>query len=227
MWPQVTPRPLTMQFTMADAYNLNVGKVFGELLEQDREAAPGRLRRPRVAGTGGRRPRAGEDEAPVGDLRGQRVGPVPRVGGPAGHRAGRGAGQAARSTSCASSPCTEDLTTRFRAYIANDDADAVGDAADDEVRGAGPVRRRRPRRPALRRPAVHRPPGEVGAGARGPVRRASRPQDDRRARRHVRLRRPRRTCGRATGPTSASSTPPPSAPAPSAGSATSPPTPNA
>src|SRR5437764_3997774 len=33
VWPQVTPRPLTMQSTMADAYSLNVGKVFGELLK--------------------------------------------------------------------------------------------------------------------------------------------------------------------------------------------------
>src|SRR5947208_3395470 len=36
VWPQVTPRPLTMQFTMADAYNLNVGTVFGELLKVSR-----------------------------------------------------------------------------------------------------------------------------------------------------------------------------------------------
>src|SRR5918996_1590139 len=36
VWPQVTPRPLTMQFTMADAYNLNVGTVFGQLLERSR-----------------------------------------------------------------------------------------------------------------------------------------------------------------------------------------------
>src|SRR5437763_160408 len=34
--PQVTPRPLTMQFTMADAYSLNVGTVFGELLKVSR-----------------------------------------------------------------------------------------------------------------------------------------------------------------------------------------------
>src|SRR2546427_3855480 len=33
VWPQGTPRPLTMQFTMADAYSLNVGNVFGELLK--------------------------------------------------------------------------------------------------------------------------------------------------------------------------------------------------
>ena len=38
VWPQVTPRPLTMQFTMADAYSLNVGQVFGSLLEESREA---------------------------------------------------------------------------------------------------------------------------------------------------------------------------------------------
>src|SRR5262249_6259674 len=37
VWPQVTPRPLTMQFTLADAYNLNVGKIFGELLQRTRE----------------------------------------------------------------------------------------------------------------------------------------------------------------------------------------------
>src|SRR5919106_4215340 len=36
VWPQVTPRPLTMQFTMADAYNLNTGTVFGELLKVSR-----------------------------------------------------------------------------------------------------------------------------------------------------------------------------------------------
>jgi N-acyl-D-amino-acid deacylase len=37
VWPQVTPRPLTMQFTMADPYSLNTGKVFGELLQGDRD----------------------------------------------------------------------------------------------------------------------------------------------------------------------------------------------
>ena len=37
VWPQVTPRPLTMQFTLADAYNLNVGEVFGELMKVGRD----------------------------------------------------------------------------------------------------------------------------------------------------------------------------------------------
>src|SRR5256886_3964349 len=36
VWPQVTPRPLTMQFTMADAYSLNTGEVFGELMKVSR-----------------------------------------------------------------------------------------------------------------------------------------------------------------------------------------------
>ena len=38
VWPQVTPRPLTMQFTLADPYSLNVGTVFGALLQEGREA---------------------------------------------------------------------------------------------------------------------------------------------------------------------------------------------
>ncbi len=38
VWPQVTPRPLTMQFTMADPYSLNTGTVFGELMQGDRDA---------------------------------------------------------------------------------------------------------------------------------------------------------------------------------------------
>ncbi|HWC38602.1 MAG TPA: amidohydrolase family protein, partial [Acidimicrobiales bacterium] len=38
VWPQVTPRPLTMQFTLLDPYSLNVSAVFGELLSGDRGA---------------------------------------------------------------------------------------------------------------------------------------------------------------------------------------------
>ena len=41
VWPQVTPRPLTMQFTLADAYNLNTGEVFGELIKVSRASASG------------------------------------------------------------------------------------------------------------------------------------------------------------------------------------------
>ena len=51
----------------------------------------------------------------------------------------------------------EDLTTRFRAYIANDDPEAVALLLNEDHVVLGPHRRRRPRRPALRRAAAHRP----------------------------------------------------------------------
>ena len=75
VWPQVTPRPLTMQFTMADPYSLNTGKVFGELLQGEPRRAHRRVPRPRVAGAGRGRPGAVADEAALGDVRGLRVGP--------------------------------------------------------------------------------------------------------------------------------------------------------
>ncbi len=69
VWPQVTPRPLTMQFTMDSPFSLNVSSVFAELMERDRDAAHLGLSGPRLAGQGGSRPRAGPDEAPLGDVR--------------------------------------------------------------------------------------------------------------------------------------------------------------
>ena len=125
VWPQVTPRPLTMQFTMADAYNLNVGKVFGELMEGDRTA--------RIAAYGDpewrARAAADLDKAPMAprwdtfevsesqdfpELEGRRVSDLAQE----------------RGCSPLDVMCelalTEDLHTRFRAYIANDDIDAVG-----------------------------------------------------------------------------------------------------
>ena len=38
VWPQVTPRPLTMQFTMDSPFSLNVSPVVAELMDQDRDA---------------------------------------------------------------------------------------------------------------------------------------------------------------------------------------------
>jgi N-acyl-D-aspartate/D-glutamate deacylase len=125
VWPQVTPRPLTMQFTLADAYNLNVGKIFGELMEGDRDT--------RIAAYGDpewrARAAADLDKAPMAprwetfevseseqfpELQGRRVSDLARE----------------RGVSPLDVMCelalTEDLTTRFRAYIANDDTDAVG-----------------------------------------------------------------------------------------------------
>jgi N-acyl-D-aspartate/D-glutamate deacylase len=125
VWPQVTPRPLTMQFTMADAYNLNVGTVFGELMQGDRAA--------RIAAYGDpewrARATADLDKAPMAprwdtfevseserspELVGRRVSDLARE-----------SGSSPLDVMCELA-VTEDLTTRFRAYIANDDVEAVG-----------------------------------------------------------------------------------------------------
>jgi len=125
VWPQVTPRPLTMQFTLADAYNLNVGKIFGELMEGDRTARIDAYSDPewraRAAADLDRAPMAPRwdtfevsesDQFP--ELQGRRVSDLARE----------------RGVSPLDVMCelalTEDLTTRFRAYIANDDVEAVG-----------------------------------------------------------------------------------------------------
>jgi N-acyl-D-aspartate/D-glutamate deacylase len=127
VWPQVTPRPLTMQFTLADPYNLNVGQVFGELMKGTREARIAAYRdrawRARALAdleeAPGMRPRwetfevAESDAFP--DLQGRRVTELARE----------------RGCSPLDVMCElavgEDLKTRFRSYIANDDADAVAD----------------------------------------------------------------------------------------------------
>jgi N-acyl-D-aspartate/D-glutamate deacylase len=125
VWPQVTPRPLTMQFTLADPYSLNVGKVFGALLQGDRSARITAYRDPAW------RARAAADleDAPMkprwdtfeiseseryAELQGRRVSEL----------------ASERGCSPLDVMCElavgEDLKTRFRAYIANDDAAAVG-----------------------------------------------------------------------------------------------------
>jgi len=125
VWPQVTPRPLTMQFTLADPYSLNTGTVFGELLKVSR---PVRLAAYRDRAW---RELAAEDlehspmkprwetfevseSARFPELQGRRVTELARE----------------RGCSPLDVMCelavAEDLATRFRAYIANDDADAVG-----------------------------------------------------------------------------------------------------
>ena len=131
VWPQVTPRPLSMQFTMADAYNLNVGEVFGELLKVSRPVRLAAYRDPAW------RARA------AADLEHVRMKPrwetfqideserFPEL-------QGRRVTELAEERGC--SPLdvlcevalAEDLTTRFRAYIANDDAAAVGELLTSE-----------------------------------------------------------------------------------------------
>jgi N-acyl-D-aspartate/D-glutamate deacylase len=125
VWPQVTPRPLTMQFTLADPYSLNTGKVFGELLQGDRAARIAAYRDPawreRAAADleqSPMKPRwetfAVSESARHPELEGRRVTEL----------------AAARDASPLDVMCElaveEDLKTRFRAFIANDDVDAVG-----------------------------------------------------------------------------------------------------
>ncbi|HXK22794.1 MAG TPA: amidohydrolase family protein [Myxococcota bacterium] len=126
VWPQVTPRPLTMQFTLADAYSLNVGTVFGELLKVSRPVRMAAYRDPAwraLAATDldrvPMRPRWETFEVSESrrfpELQGRRVSDLARE----------------RKCSPFDAMCeiavAEDLETRFRAYIANDDVDAVTD----------------------------------------------------------------------------------------------------
>jgi N-acyl-D-aspartate/D-glutamate deacylase len=124
VWPQVTPRPLTMQFTLEDAYSLNVGTVFGELLRRDREARIAAYRDPawraRAAADleqAEMKPRWETFEVSESqrfpELQARRVVELARE----------------RGCSPLDVMCelalAEDLETRFRAYIANDDIEAV------------------------------------------------------------------------------------------------------
>ncbi len=124
VWPQVTPRPLTMQFTLADPYSLNTGAVFGELLKVGRAVRIAAYRDPQWRALAAAdlesspmKPRwetfeVSESEK-FPELQGRRVVDLARE----------------RRCSPLDVMCelavAEDLTTRFRAYIANDDVDAV------------------------------------------------------------------------------------------------------
>jgi N-acyl-D-aspartate/D-glutamate deacylase len=125
VWPQVTPRPLTMQFTLADPYSLNTGTVFGELMKVGRAVRLAAYRDPEWRALAAAdlenspmKPRWDTFEVSESErfpeLQGRRVSDLARE----------------RGCSPLDVMCelaiTEDLTTRFRAYIANDDVDAVG-----------------------------------------------------------------------------------------------------
>ncbi len=125
VWPQVTPRPLTMQFTMADPFSLNVGALFGDLMQRSREERITAYRDPRW------RQRA------VADL--EQVSMKPRwetcevsqserfheLEGRSVDELARERGTGPLDVMCELA-LAEDLTTRFRISIANDDIEAVG-----------------------------------------------------------------------------------------------------
>jgi len=131
VWPQVTPRPLIMEFTLADPFSLNVGKVFGELMQRSREGRLAAYRDPAW------RARAAADLEHVPmkprwetcevsesqrfpELQGRRVAELALE----------------RGCSPLDVMCelavAEDLETRFRIYIANDDVEAVGHLLNHE-----------------------------------------------------------------------------------------------
>jgi N-acyl-D-aspartate/D-glutamate deacylase len=124
VWPQVTPRPLTMQFTMEDAYNLNTGTVFGELMKVGLPVRLAAYRDPEWRSLAAAdlerspmKPRWDTFEVSESqrfpELQGRRVSDLAQE----------------RGCSPLDVLCeiavAEDLQTRFRAYIANDDVDAV------------------------------------------------------------------------------------------------------
>ena len=124
VWPQVTPRPLTMQFTMEDAYNLNTGTVFGELMKVGLPVRIAAYRDPAWRALAAAdleqspmKPRWDTFEVSESqrfpELQGRRVSDLARE---------RGCGPLDVLCEIA---VAEDLQTRFRAYIANDDVDAV------------------------------------------------------------------------------------------------------
>jgi N-acyl-D-aspartate/D-glutamate deacylase len=126
VWPQVTPRPLTMQFTMADAYSLNTGKVFGELLKVSRAVRVAAYRDPDWRALAAAdlekspmKPRWDtfeiDESAVFPQLVGRRVGEVARE-----------RGVTPFDLMCELA-LAEDLDTRFRAYIANDETEQVGE----------------------------------------------------------------------------------------------------
>ena len=127
LWPQVTPLPLTMQFDLETPFSLNVSDVFGELLKVSRPVRIAAYRDPAwralafedLEHAPGMKPRwetfeVSESEK-FPELVGRRVADL----------------AAEREMSPLDLMCelavAEDLKTKFRAFIANDDVDAVGD----------------------------------------------------------------------------------------------------
>jgi len=120
VWPQVTPRPLTMQFTMDSPFSLNVSPMFGALMDLDRSARLAAYADPewraRATAELAEQPMAPRwetceisESSAHPELEGRRVDDLARE---------RGVGPLDVICEVA---LAEDLHTRFRIYIANDD----------------------------------------------------------------------------------------------------------
>ena len=164
VWPQVTPRPLTMQFTMADAYSLNTGTVFGELMKVSRAVRIAAYRDPDW------RARAAADleQSPMKprwetfevsesqrfpELQGRRVSDLARE---------RGVQPARRDVRARGRRGPHDPLPRVHRQRRRRRGRPPAHA---RARGARPLRRRRARRPAVRRAAAHRPARHTGCAS--------------------------------------------------------------
>src|SRR5215470_4106802 len=125
VWPQVTPRPLTMQFTLEDAYSLNVGKVFGELMQRDRAARVAAYRDPAWRARAVADLEQSEMKPRWETFEVSESGRFPELQGRRVVDLARERGASPFDVMCELA-LAEDLETRFRAYIANDDVEAVG-----------------------------------------------------------------------------------------------------
>jgi N-acyl-D-aspartate/D-glutamate deacylase len=125
VWPQVTPRPLTMLFTMASPFSLNVSKFFGDLIDQDRAArvaaysdSSWRARAAADLEQVPMRPRWETCEISESDR-------FPELDGRRVDELARERGCSPLDVMCEVA-LSEDLATRFRIYIANDEPVSVG-----------------------------------------------------------------------------------------------------
>jgi N-acyl-D-aspartate/D-glutamate deacylase len=132
VWPQVTPRPLIMEFTLADPFSLNVGKLFGELLQRSREERIAAYRDPAWRAQA----MADLDQHTVMKPRWETCevsesGRFPELRGRRVAELARERGASPLDVMCELS-LAEDLGTRFRIYVANDDVEAVGQLLNHE-----------------------------------------------------------------------------------------------
>jgi len=124
VWPQVSPRPLTLTITFADPFSLNVGKYFAELMSRDESA-----RRSAYADAQWRRKAEADLDTQLMKPRWDRIeiaesSVFPDLVGRRVAELARERGVSPLDLMCELS-LTEDLQTRFRFFIANDDADEV------------------------------------------------------------------------------------------------------
>src|SRR5262245_6756335 len=124
VWPQVTPRPLTMQFTLEDAYSLNVGRVFGELMQRDRQARLDAYRDPAWRARAAADLEKSEMKPRWETFEVSESGRFPELQGRRVVDLARERGSSPLDVMCELA-LAEDLETRFRASIANDDVEAV------------------------------------------------------------------------------------------------------